>query len=174
MSHSGLLMGIESKGEFFIFWIEDPNVFQPDRFSVEWVDEERGIQVVLGLLPSASARIPVFLLFSRDKKWTRSKVFDYLEEYPAYLPEKIQEALAKHWGPKTILKLLRNPKPFLPEFFHTRTLDKAAGIHSVLGFTADSSQSQVVALLFTGKAWTREKADEWLQSRQGRVFRRER
>lgn len=171
-SMSKVLEGLE--GEFLLIFLHDTSVFQPEHFSIEWIDEERGIQVMLGLLPQASERTPVILFFSRAKKWTWSKAMDWLEEYPAYLPEKIKEALAKHWTAKTILKLLRNPKPFLPEFFQTRTLDKAAGIHSVSGFTADSSVSQVVAVIFNGKAWTKEKADEWLASRQGKAYRRER
>ena len=174
MSKQGLLMGLETEHEKLIIWLQDPGVFQPEHFSAEWIDEERGIQGVFGLLPRASARTPVFLLFSRGNNWTWSRAMDWLSEHPAYLPEKIMGALAKHWRSKIILKLLRNPKPFLPEFFHTRTLDKANGIHSVLGFTAESSFPQVVALLFTGKAWTKSKVNEWLATRQGKAYRRER
>jgi len=165
-------MGLQTEGEFLVLWLEDPAGFEEDKFSAHWIEEENGIQMIAGLKTGKSTPSAFALLFMRDKGWDRSKAWDWLGDHPEYLPWRIREALAKYRGPKTILKLLRNPKPFLSEFFTVKTIDKAKGIHSFSGFTADSSQRQVVALVFNGKDWTREKAEQWLESRQGKVFRR--
>lgn len=173
---SKVLEGLE--GEFLPIWLEDFAVFDPEHFSARWIDEENGIQAIYGLKRGASVPKVFVLFFMRDKGWTRSKALDWLGENPEYLPWKIMEALAeaiaKHPSKKTILKLLRNPKPFLPEFFRMKTLDKTNGIYSLLGNTADSSVPEVVALLFGGKAWTKAKVNEWLSTRQGKAYRRER
>ena len=166
-----VLEGFE--GEFLPIFLEDFAVFEPEHFSARWIDEENGVQAIYGMKRSTSVPSVFALFFMRDKGWDRSKALDWLGEHPEYLPWKIVEALAQYLGPKTVLKLLRNPKPFLPEFFTVKTVDKANGIHSVLGVTPDSSVREVVALLFSGKKWNKTSVNEWLASRQGKAYRRE-
>lgn len=168
---SKVIEGLE--GEFLPIFLEDFAVFDPEHFSARWIDEENGIQAIYGLKRSASVPNVFVLFFMREKGWTRSKALDWLEDHTEYLPWKIMEALAQYLGPKTILKLLRNPKSFLREFFTVKTIDKANGIRSILGVTPDSSVRQAVALLFNGKKWNKTSVNEWLQTRQGKVFRRE-
>ena len=88
MSHLGLLMSLETEKEFVIVWLRDPSVFEPEHFSTQWVDEEAGIRGVFGLLPGASARIPVFILFSRAENWTMKRARKWLQAHPQYSPDR--------------------------------------------------------------------------------------
>lgn len=161
---------IALEGEFLPIFLEEFTVFESDRFSVNWIDEQNGIQAIYGLKKETAVPTVFALLFMRAKDWTKEKASEWLGQHPEYLPRKLGETVAIIKG-KKILRLLRSPMPFIPEFYKLQTVDEDEGIYSILGITFDSSLPRVVALLFNGKQWNGDLVNEWLETRQGDVFR---